>query len=41
LEIQESVIDLEEELNNYFIGTGFGSFKDIQTDPDGTYTSFR
>jgi len=35
LEIQDAVIDSEEELNNYILGTGFGSITDIQTGPDG------
>ena len=35
LEIQKAVIDSEEELNNYVLGTGFGSITDIQTGPDG------
>ena len=35
LEIQDAVIDSEEELNNYVLGTGFGSISDIQTGPDG------
>lgn len=35
LEIQDTVIDSEEELNNYVLGTGFGSITDIQTGPDG------
>ena len=35
LEIQDAVIDTEEELNNYILGTGFGSIADIQTGPDG------
>lgn len=35
LEIQDPVIDSEEELNNYILGTGFGSITDIQTGPDG------
>ena len=35
LEIQDAVIDSEEELNNYVLGTGFGSITDIQTGPDG------
>lgn len=44
LEIQDSIIDSEKELNNYFIGTDGGggdSIKDIQTGPDGDiYTPF-
>ena len=35
LEIQDPVIDSEEELNNYILGSGFGSITDIQTGPDG------
>jgi aldose sugar dehydrogenase len=35
LEKQDAVIDSEEELNNYILGTGFGSITDIQTGPDG------
>ena len=35
LEIQDSIIDSEEELNNYILGSGFGSITDIQTGPDG------
>jgi hypothetical protein len=35
LEIQDAVIDSEEELNNYVLGTGFGSITDIQTGPGG------
>ena len=35
LEIQDSIIDSEEELINYIIGTGFASITDIQTGPDG------
>ena len=35
LEVQDAVIDSEEELNNYILGTGFGSITDIQTGPDG------
>jgi aldose sugar dehydrogenase len=35
LEIQDAVIDSEEELNNYILGTEFGSITDIQTGPDG------
>ena len=35
LAIQDAVIDSEEELNNYILGTGFGSITDIQTGPDG------
>lgn len=27
-------MESEEELRNNFIGTGFGSFKDIQAGPD-------
>lgn len=45
LEIQDSIIDSEKELNNYFIGTDGDddddSIKDIQTGPDGDiYTPF-
>jgi aldose sugar dehydrogenase len=35
LEIQDSIIDSEQELNNYVLGSGFGSITDIQTGPDG------
>jgi len=35
LEIQDAIIDSEEELNSYILGTGFGSITDIQTGPDG------
>jgi len=35
LEIPDAIIDSEEELNNYILGTGFGSITDIQTGPDG------
>ena len=35
LEIQDAIIDSEQELNNYVLGTGFGSITDIQTGPDG------
>lgn len=35
LEIQDVVIDSEEELNNYVLGTGFDSITNIQTGPDG------
>ena len=35
LEVQDAVIDSEEELNKYILGTGFGSITDIQTGPDG------
>jgi aldose sugar dehydrogenase len=35
LEIQDGVIDSEGELNNYILGTGFGSITDIQTGPAG------
>lgn len=35
LEIQNTIIDSEEELNNSVLGTGFGSLTDIQTGPDG------
>ncbi len=35
LKIQDTIIDSEEELNNYVLGSGFGSITDIQTGPDG------
>ena len=35
LEIQDTIIDSEQELNNYVLGSGFGSITDIQTGPDG------
>ena len=35
LEIQDAIIDSEEELNSYILGTGFGSITDIQSGPDG------
>ena len=34
LEIEDSIVDSEGDLDNYIIATGFGSIKDTQTGID-------
>lgn len=41
MEIQDSIIDSEEDLNNYIIGTGFETaLRTYKQEPMKTYTSF-
>jgi glucose/arabinose dehydrogenase len=35
LDIEDNIIDSENEMNNYVLGSGFGSITDIEIGPDG------
>ena len=35
LNVEDDVIDSQNEIDNYILGTGFGSITDIETGPDG------
>ena len=34
-DVEDDVIDSQNEVDNYILGTGFGSITDIETGPDG------
>lgn len=36
LDVKDKIIDTENEIDNFVLGTGFGSISDIETGPDGT-----
>ena len=35
LNVEDDVIDSQNEIDNYILGTGFGTITDIETGPDG------